>query len=185
MTYYYRTSDPAKLQVVADYEAKVAELRRKGSDLAASLGKAVKPIYSYGFYGESVHGVTFEDSDLHVGTLLDKALWTVPMSSSNYSRHPRARVPAAYKELSARLGQIWSDQFPRERVEREAVYGLLGCNWGDFVFGGSFAYFVFDGTLYVASAPADASGEMEEILTSTFRNAQKASKEAANAADKH
>lgn len=185
VTYYYRTSDPAKLQVVADYETEVAELRRKGSELAASLGKAVKPIYSYDIHGVSVHGVTFEDSDLYVGTLLDKALWTVPMSSSNYSRHPRARVPAAYKELSARLVQLWAEKMPRDSVKRIGLYNLLGVVWGDFLFGGSFSYFVLDGTLYVASGPADASGDMEEILTSTFLNAQKAAKEAANAAHKH
>ena len=141
MSISYKTTDPAVLAALTEFQAKRDALAEKARIIGTVFDG--KPIFSNSVGDVSFAGLVLNNYQARE----DKALWTAPDREMRISRPRVTRVAGVTKEALAVLREQYVSMLPAT-VTFDAVWEAMGVNWGNLLFGGGYHLFELNGTLY-------------------------------------
>lgn len=164
---YYKFSTPEALAAWAEMLRQEAELKRVCESFCALFGG--KPVYLRTAADIRFGGIRFDGAPYN-----GAELWTKPVQRDSFVQYPRKRVPAALREKSEALHELWNGQRPDYKADKEAFYQSIGLDWGNLMFAG-FTMFMHNDVIYISTGatPKPEAGGVE-ILGSEFETARKA-----------
>ena len=176
MTCYYKTNAPEVIAALDAAEADRVAMWAQFRVFAKLFGEC-DPLSEYSVTGHRFLGLRFSPPR-------DPSIWTKPDKDSGIQRpraHPVRCASPSDKDAHAALLKLWSENYPKARVNVDALYKSFGTDWGSLFICGVAYFKGVDGFVYVSTG-ATLAPHMTEILASDCMGAKKAyvaSKEAA------
>ena len=163
---YWKFTNAEALAAWEKTRADEAQMRKEAAELTSLIGG--KPVFKSDITRSTFYGVNFD-----AAPYLAKELWTVPTGSTGYASWPKARPPKGLKEEHAAVKKLWSDNYPKTKVDNDELYEAIGLDWGMLVLCG-LTLFRHGDAIYIqtSATPKDGFGAVE-IVGSEFDKARR------------
>lgn len=163
---YYKNETQRAIEIVEQIKSAKTDLCNRAIEFSKQFN--AKPVMASNGTRTNFYGVKFPDGEFYINA----ALWTIPDRKLNDLCRPRKTVPAALRQESAKLHELWS-QKPIGDIDTDPIYEAIGLDYMMVCISGGGRMFTTPTGVYIQTnaIPAADFGTVE-ILGSEFEAAK-------------